>query len=141
MNIGAISKLTGLNPKTIRYYEEIDLVHPSSRSANGYRQYSEQDLEQLQFIQRARKTGFNIDECRHLLSLFNNKGRQSHEVKALVLDKANLVEEQITELKLMHQCLLDLASQCQSNEAPHCAILDKLSEAPEQLTIQGGAKQ
>ena len=126
MNIGTVSKLTGLNAKTIRYYEKIELISPATRSDNGYRQYSEKGLEQLRFIQRARKTGFNIDECRQLLALFNNSGRHSHHVKALVLEKADLVEKQIEELKLMHTCLIDLASQCQSDEEPHCAILDHL---------------
>lgn len=131
MNIGTVAKLTGLNTKTIRYYEEIALITPSSRSDNGYRQYSENELEQLHFVQRARKTGFNIEECRQLLSLFNNSGRQSHQVKNLVLEKAQVVAQQIEELKLMHQCLIDLASQCQSDEEPHCAILDHLSDKPD----------
>jgi MerR family transcriptional regulator, copper efflux regulator len=131
MNIGSVAKLTGLNSKTIRYYEEIALIKPSSRSENGYRQYSENEIEQLHFVQRARKTGFNIEECRQLLTLFNNSGRQSHQVKDLVLEKAEVVAKQIEELNLMHQCLIDLASQCQSDEAPHCAILDHLSDKPE----------
>jgi MerR family copper efflux transcriptional regulator len=128
MNIGTVSKLTGLNTKTIRYYEQIELIAPATRSDNGYRQYSEKGLEQLRFIQRARKTGFNIDECRQLLGLFNNSGRQSHQVKELVLEKADLVAKQIEELKLMHTCLLDLAAQCQSDNDPHCAILDRFTD-------------
>jgi len=128
MNIGKVSKLTGLNSKTIRYYEEIDLVHASSRSENGYRQYADKDVEQLRFVQRARKTGFNIEECRQLLSLQNDTSRHSHHVKDLVLEKAEIVAKQIDELKLMHTYLLELASQCQSDEEPHCAILDTLSE-------------
>jgi len=129
MNIGKVSRLTGLNAKTIRYYEEIELVPPSSRSSNGYRQYTEKDVEQLQFVQRARKTGFNIDESRQLLGLLNDTNRHSHHVKDLVMEKAELVAKQIDELRIMHQCLLDLASQCKSNEEPHCAILDRLSES------------
>jgi MerR family transcriptional regulator, copper efflux regulator len=128
MNIGTVAKLTGLNTKTIRYYEQVELITPAKRSENGYRQYSDKELEQLIFVQRARKTGFNIEECRQLLSLFNDTSRQSHHVKELVLEKAELVAKQIEELKLMQACLLDLASQCQSDETPHCAILDRLSE-------------
>ena len=128
MNIGEVSKLSGLPSKTIRYYEEIDLVKPSSRSSNGYRNYSEGDLTQLQFVQRARRTGFNIDECRQLLSLYNDQSRHSHDVKQLVIEKAQVVAEQIQELQLMHDCLMELAGQCQSDEKPHCAILDTLSK-------------
>jgi len=134
MNIGAVSKRTGLNSKTIRYYEQIELVSPASRSSNGYRQYSNAEIEQLKFVQRARKTGFNIEECRQLLSLFNHAGRQSHQVKSLVLEKAEQVAEQIEELKLMHECLLDLAAQCQSDDEPHCAILDHLVDDKKEVS-------
>lgn len=129
MNIGTVSKLTGLNTKTIRYYEQIKLISPATRSANGYRQYSTHGLAQLQFIQRARQTGFNIEECRQLLALFNNSGRHSHQVKELVLEKAEVVTKQIEALKLMQSCLLDLAAQCQSDDEPHCAILDRFSDS------------
>jgi len=133
MNIGEASKLSGLPPKTIRYYETIKLVEPAKRSENGYRDYSENDIEQLQFLQRARTTGFNIDECRQLLDLFNNTELQSVHVKALVEEKAAHVAKQIEELKAMHQCLVQLANSCQSDEQPHCAIIDSLSQnAPAQ---------
>ena len=137
MNIGTVSKLTGLNTKTIRYYEQIELIAPATRSANGYRQYSEKGLEQLKFIQRARKTGFNIEECRQLLALFNDTSRHSHYAKDLVLEKAELVAKQIEELKLMHTCLLDLASQCKSDEDPHCVILDHLVD--KQIDLSSGS--
>ena len=128
MNIGQAAEQTGLNAKTIRYYEQIDLLQPAKRADNGYRDYSENDLEILRFIQRARKTGFNIEECRQLLSLYKDQSRHSHQVKELVLEKAERVAEQIRELQIMHKCLLELSSLCQADEKPHCAILDELSE-------------
>lgn len=130
MNIGKASKITGLSTKTLRYYEEIDLVKASNRSENGYRNYSNADIEQLRFVQRARQTGFNIDECRTLLSLYTDQSRKSKHVKALVLEKAERVEKQIAELQWMHDYLIELASHCHANEEPHCAILDELSESP-----------
>lgn len=127
MNIGEAAQKTGLNSKTIRYYEQIDLLSPARRASNGYRDYSEQDLEILRFLQRARNAGFNIDECRHLIALHHDPSRHSHEVKDLVLEKAQRVEKQMEELKIMHSYLINLASLCQANEEPHCAILDELS--------------
>ncbi len=49
MNIGQAAERSGLPAKTIRYYEEIDLIHPS-RADNGYRDYAEQDLHRLCFF-------------------------------------------------------------------------------------------
>ncbi len=136
MNIGQAAKACGLTTKTIRYYEEIDLICPSSRSLSGYRQYTESDIAQLQFIQRARSTGFTIDECRQLLALNNDPSRQSHEVKALVLDKAKQVSQQIENLSQMHQCLLELADRCQSDDKPKCAILDSLSTSESAASLK-----
>ena len=128
MNIGEAAKRSGLPPKTIRYYESIKLVEPAMRNDNGYRDYNETDIEQLRFLQRARTTGFNIDECRQLLSLYKDQSRHSHHVKELVMEKAERVLQQIHELQMMHECLLELSSLCQADEEPHCAILDELSE-------------
>ena len=56
MNIGEAAQKSGLPAKTVRYYDDIGLVHPS-RSENGYRDYSEQDVHRLRFLQRARSLG------------------------------------------------------------------------------------
>lgn len=136
MNIGQAAKKTGLSAKTLRYYDSIDLIKPSHRALNGYRDYSEKDLEHLTFLQHARQTGFTIDECRQLLALFNNDARQSKHVKSLVLEKAEHVEKQISQLKWMHNYLLELASHCRANEEPHCAILDELSHPTDPFDLK-----
>ncbi|MGB7288194.1 MAG: MerR family transcriptional regulator, partial [Salaquimonas sp.] len=56
MNIGDASSLTGLPAKTIRYYEDIKLVVPA-RLDNSYREYNQDDVHRLLFIQRARSLG------------------------------------------------------------------------------------
>ena len=57
--------------KTIRYYEEIGLVVPH-RLSNGYRDYDLGQVRRLQFVHRARGLGFTIEECRVLLSLYDD---------------------------------------------------------------------
>lgn len=51
MNISELSKRSGLSTPTIRYYEQIQLLPKAKRKANGYREYSENDLKQLILIQ------------------------------------------------------------------------------------------
>lgn len=128
MNIQTAAKAAGLSPQTLRYYEQIDLVRPSGRADNGYRVYTHDTVEQLRFIQRARNTGFNIDECRELLALHSNTSRQSKHVKTMVLEKADQVARQIEALQHMHAELLRLADTCRGDDHPHCAILDQISE-------------
>jgi MerR family copper efflux transcriptional regulator len=72
---------TGLTSKAIRFYEEKGLVTPPLRSENGYRSYSQQHLDELTLLRQARQVGFNLEECRELIFLFNDPSRHSADVK------------------------------------------------------------
>ena len=74
MNIGEASRASGLPTKTIRYYEDIGLVRPA-RGTNGYRDFSDQEAHKLAFLGRSRSLGFSINDCRTLLSLYEDRDR------------------------------------------------------------------
>ncbi len=126
MNIGSAAQHSGLPAKTIRYYEEIGLVTPD-RADNGYRDYSTRDLHGLKFLQRARSLGFSIDECRLLLSLYNDADRASADVKAMALDKISEIEAKISELESLRHTLKNLAKNCHGDQRPDCPIIDDLA--------------
>ena len=126
MNISKASEKTNLPPKTIRYYEDIGLVKPE-RSENGYRDYSDNDIHQLAFLQRSRSLGFSIEECRLLLSLYGNTDRASAEVKQLTLGKIAEIDKKILELRSLKETLSKLANNCHGNDKPDCPILDDLA--------------
>ena len=128
MNIGYAAKLSGLSAKTIRYYEDIGLVVPRRQAANDYRDYTEDDVGQLTFLQRARAVGFGLDECRELLHLYRDPGRQSRQVKELVLGKLTQLDEQLQNLQIMRSTLAGMAARCEGNDASSCAIIDSLAE-------------
>ena len=130
MNIGTAATRSGLPAKTIRYYEEIGLVAPQ-RSANGYRDFSETDLHNLAFVQRARSLGFSIEECRGLLSLYDDSERASADVKAMAKTHLAQIDEKITGLKAMHNTLSDMVNKCHGDHRPDCPILDGLAGIPE----------
>ncbi len=69
MHIGRVADITGLSLRTIRYYEEIGLVTPSGRSAGGFRQYGEEDVDRLLLIKRMKPLGYPLDEMAKLLAL------------------------------------------------------------------------
>src|SRR5258708_32647874 len=68
MRIGELAARFGLNPKTIRYYEEIGLLKRAGRSESGYRLYGKPDVERLGFIRRAKTLSLSLDEIRDILS-------------------------------------------------------------------------
>lgn len=126
MNIGDAAAASGLPAKTIRYYEEVGLVRPA-RGANGYRDFSDQDAQKLAFLARARSLGFSLDDCRILLSLYEDRSRASADVKALALARIDDIDAKIAALGAMRQTLSDLAARCQGDDRPDCPILDDLS--------------
>ena len=127
MNIGQAAHKTELPTKTIRYYEEIDLISPI-RSENGYRTYTDQDIHRLTFLKRSRSLGFSIEECRLLLSLYDDKDRASSDVKAIAQGKIIEIEQKITELQSLKATLGTLVNHCHGDNKPDCPILDGLSD-------------
>jgi len=126
MSIGAVSEKSGLPAKTIRYYEDIGLVTPP-RQENGYRTYREQDLHKLRFLHRARSLGFTIQECRRLLSLYEDHDRASADVKALAQCHLDDIDTKIGELLAMKATLEDLVRSCRGDDRPDCPILEDLA--------------
>lgn len=126
MNIGDVSKLSGLPIKTIRYYEEIGLVEPA-RSDNGYRNYHDNDYHKLAFLARARALGFTIEDCRNLLQLYENKARSSSEVKAIALQHLEQIKKKTADLQEMEKTLSTLVNACAGDDRPECPILESLS--------------
>ena len=128
MNIGKAASLSGLTVKTVRYYSDIGIIKPYADGNTGYRDFSEPDLAKLQFVAKARKFDFSLNDCRELLALYENTERTSKEVKALTLEKIAEIDIKLTELKMLREQLSTLASACQGNDRPDCPILDALSD-------------
>jgi len=126
MNIGNAASLCGLPAKTIRYYEDIELVVPDRRD-NGYRDYGDADVDKLRFLRRARGLGFSIEECRQLLSLYENRDRASKDVKELASLHLTEIDHKITELQGLRDTLRKVIEECPGDTDPDCPILDELA--------------
>ena len=126
MNIAGVSALSGLPPKTIRYYEDIGLIRPQ-RNANGYREFAETDAHKLAFLARARSLGFTIEDCRALLSLYEDRNRASASVKTIAQQHLDRIDSKLAELAAMRKTLAHLVDHCRGDARPDCPILEDLS--------------
>ncbi|MBO0661341.1 MerR family transcriptional regulator [Jiella sp. MQZ9-1] len=126
MNIGEASRLSGLPPKTIRYYEEVGLIKPM-RANNGYRDYRDRDVHVLRFLQRSRSLGFSIAEARKLLSLYGDESRQREDVRRLVTRRIAEIDHKIAELHSLKRALATLTDRCQGGSSPDCPILEEIA--------------
>lgn len=127
LNIGGAASRSGISVKMIRYYEAIGLISKVGRTAGNYRTYDDGDINRLEFIKRARTLGFSLDEIRRLLSLWDDDGRNSADVKALVLAHIAELDSRIAALKSMRGTLRHLAEGCDGDNRPDCPIIDGLA--------------
>ena len=67
--IGELSRRTGVNIETIRYYEKIKMLPAPRRTASGRRVYAPEETRILAFIRRGRELGFTLNEIGALLKL------------------------------------------------------------------------
>ena len=126
MNIGKIAERTGLPAKTIRYYEDIDLIRPL-RDPNGYRSFRESDYHKLAFLGRARNLGFTIEDCRTLLALYEDESRASADVKKLAEQHLAQIDHKLVQLQGMRDTLSRLVADCAGDDRPDCPILSDLA--------------
>ncbi|MDB2478129.1 Cu(I)-responsive transcriptional regulator [Alphaproteobacteria bacterium] len=128
MNIGKAAKLSNLTIKAVRYYANIGLVKPQQNITTGYRDYTDDEVAKLKFIGKARKFDFSIDECKELLSLYEDKNRTSKEVKKITLEKISQIDNKLRDLNGLKKELSFLANNCQGDDRPNCPILEELSK-------------
>lgn len=105
MNISELSRLSGVTPPTIRYYEQEKLLPKAERSASGYRKYSEGDLKLLTLIKKAQQVGFSLAEIRAMLPLKSN-GWNHDKLLANLKQKVADIEKLERELAESKQNLL-----------------------------------
>jgi len=126
LTIGALSKGTGCNIETIRYYERIGILPAAPRTEGGHRLYGRGDFKRLFFVRRARELGFSLEDVRGLLGLVDGGDYTCAEVKTLTLKHADEVKRKITDLRKIERVLKDMASQCEGGEIPECPVIDTL---------------
>lgn len=108
-NIGELSKRTGVLCVTIRYYEQIGLLPQPKRTANGYRIYDEEDVDRLQFIQRARAIEFALDEIAEILAFKECHQAPCRYVMAMMSKRIGEIQARICDLEKLHDELMLLS--------------------------------
>lgn len=127
--IGALSKQSGVNIETIRFYEKIGVMPAPPRSAGGYRLYGADHLKRLSFVRRGRELGFSLDELRELLRLVDGHAYSCAEVYNLTSEHLAEIRRKIADLRRLQRVMTVMAAQCSRDRIPDCPIIDALFEA------------
>jgi MerR family mercuric resistance operon transcriptional regulator len=123
--IGELSRRTGCNIETIRYYERIGLL-PRARRSGRYRNYDPADAGRLAFIRRARELGFTLDEVRALLTLAAADTESCHDARGLAAGHLADVRARIADLRRMERTLRDHIRSCDAGDNVACPMIESL---------------
>ena len=130
LSIGELSRRTGVNIETIRYYERIKMLPAPPRTSSGRRVFGPAETRSLAFIRRSRELGFTLAEIRALLALSTEDGRNTcSEVRDLAAGHLADVRAKIADLRAMARVLSDAVRRCEAGELPGCPLIEALSAA------------
>jgi DNA-binding transcriptional MerR regulator len=126
MKIGELSKATGTNIETIRYYERIGLLPPPARTSANYRSYGEPHRARLAFVRHSRELGFTIEEIRSLLDLSDHPERDCGEADRIATGHLMQVEGKIARLDSLREELSRIVGRCRGGIAADCRVIEAL---------------
>lgn len=130
--IGDVAKRTSCSVPTVRYYEQIGLLAPAVRAANGRRIYGWPDVSRLRFIRRARHFGMSIDQIRLLLTAMENPEGGCAPAKSIISAKLNDVAAKRAELAALESALSVMLARCDADCGPQsscCTIFEDIDRA------------
>ena len=129
--IGDVAQRAGVSAAAIRYYEEIGLLPPPSRSASGYRRYSESTVEDLRFIRKAQALGFSLDEIGEILKLSRSGRTACSHVLSLAHQHLAALDERIRQLQQFRAQLAAEVAKWDGKKTPTCEGLCQIIASAE----------
>ena len=126
LTIGELAGELQLNPKTIRYYEEVGLLPEPRRSESGYRLYSRYEIERLRLVKRAKLLGLSLAEIKEIVeyAIDGRCGAMEERLLSLVAAKLGEIDQKIEDLVTfrdnLRQYYSDLSSRLESETGEEC---------------------
>lgn len=132
-SIGQLSRRTGVNVPTIRYYEDRGLLPQPERSSGNQRRYDEHTLKLLEFIRHTRQLGLPLEDVSELISLQEQSGPALSKAHEIALRQRDLLRERIEELQKLEAELERISNACthphlEAEHAGECAVLNGFSD-------------
>jgi DNA-binding transcriptional MerR regulator len=133
MKISDVAKRLGLNPKTIRFYEDQGLIAPKRAdseswfSAGKNRVFGQEDLSRLDFVKKARELDFSIKEIQSVLDYYDQGPACGCGSRTRVDE---LIDRKLAEVRQLKKSLLDLEKKLIDIRANNAAIGSRLASEP-----------
>lgn len=131
LQIGQISKRSGVSVDTIRFYEKKGLIHSYSRTRGGFRLFRPNTIEQIRFVKLAQELGFSLTEINGLLG--SGGVEECRQVRSLLRQKISEVDKQISKMRAFRITLSRHLAACdreleQNGQSAECPAFFELNE-------------
>ncbi|MHC5307684.1 MerR family transcriptional regulator [Bartonella sp. LJL80] len=127
-SIGELSKATGCNIETMRYYEKIGLLQPAERTSGNQRRYGDPHYKRLLFILHARDLGFSIDSIRQLIALSKHPDEPCGEADNIARQQLVETRARIERLKMLEKELERMTENCGGHKVHDCQVIESLAD-------------
>ena len=133
MKIGELARATGLNTRTIRFYEQEGLLPAPQRTSSGYRLYGPQDIERLDFVRKAKRLGLSLEEVRSILHLHDRREATCGHVRSLLEEKLAQLDKVLEDLQKFRAEIVRLRDEagdlvdCRPSGGRICGIIEGAS--------------
>jgi DNA-binding transcriptional MerR regulator len=127
MRIGELANRIGVNPKTIRFYEDQGLLPPPTRRPSGYRDYGAEDESRLRFVRTAQRLGFALSEIAEILALKERGERPCGYVIGVLDRQVSDIDRRLGELVALRAELTELkakADHLSEDGACYCQVIE-----------------
>ena len=128
ISIGELSRRTGVNIETIRYFEKVGIIATPSRTHGGHRVYDEGHVRSLGFIRRARELGFTPGEVRAILNRGGPGKACCNEVRDIAAHHLEQVRAKMADLAELERLLASTIEHCSGGAAPDCAVIEMIED-------------
>ncbi len=108
LKIGQLAKRMGLNPRTIRFYEQAGVLPEPERTVGGYRVYTADDEARLRFIKAAQRLGLKLGEIKEVLAFRDRQERPCPYVADLITTRLTEIDQRMRDLQTLRQELTGL---------------------------------
>ncbi|MCM5570124.1 Cd(II)/Pb(II)-responsive transcriptional regulator [Burkholderiaceae bacterium FT117] len=130
MRIGELSRMTGVDVETIRFYEKSGLLPQPARESNAYRSYGPAHVERLVFVRHCRALDMPLDAVRRLLGFVDHPDADCGDINELIDEQLARVRARLDSLRALERQLASLSAQCREpHAARECGILQELVSA------------
>lgn len=113
MTIGRLARRAGVTVDTLRFYERQGIIGRPRRMISGYRNYSDDVVDRLEFVKDAKALGFSLREIRDLLSMGVKSTRECGPLTCKAEAKLAEMTSEIARLQRLQRTLRKMVRECQ----------------------------